>query len=197
MFLLLRAREMGVPEYQVPLLWALVSLVAMLFSTPLSALSDRLGRVRLIISRLGGVWPVLSAAGAEWQRPVAAVAAVRLLRPVPGRDRRRGKGTGRRSGAAGNCSARPMAGSISPPVCCCCRLRCCSAGCGRASAPCWRSVSRPPARCWRHCCCSSGWRRGWWLPSSSIFANDQNGAGTPDMIALRIVDTELPDFIQN
>ncbi len=50
MFLLLRAREMGVPEYQVPLLWALVSLVAMLFSAPLSALSDRLGRVRLIVS---------------------------------------------------------------------------------------------------------------------------------------------------
>jgi MFS family permease len=49
MFLLLRAREMGVPEYQVPLLWALVSLVAMIFSTPLSALSDRVGRVRLII----------------------------------------------------------------------------------------------------------------------------------------------------
>ena len=50
MFLLLRAREMGVPEYQVPLLWALVSLIAMLFSTPLSALSDRFGRVRLIVS---------------------------------------------------------------------------------------------------------------------------------------------------
>ncbi len=50
MFLLLRAREMGVPEYQVPLLWALVSAVAMLFSTPFSALSDRLGRVRLIVS---------------------------------------------------------------------------------------------------------------------------------------------------
>lgn len=50
MFLLLRARDMGVPEYQVPLMWALVSLVAMLFSAPLSALSDRVGRVRLIVS---------------------------------------------------------------------------------------------------------------------------------------------------
>ncbi len=48
MFLLLRARDLGVPEAQVPLLWALVSGVAALFSTPLSALSDRLGRVRLI-----------------------------------------------------------------------------------------------------------------------------------------------------
>ncbi len=49
MFLLLRARELGLPEAQVPLVWAAVSLVAMLFSTPLSALSDRVGRVRLIV----------------------------------------------------------------------------------------------------------------------------------------------------
>ena len=49
MFLLLRARELGLAEYQVPLLWALVSLSAALLSTPLSALSDRLGRRRLII----------------------------------------------------------------------------------------------------------------------------------------------------
>ncbi len=50
MFLLLRAKDLGLPDYQVPLLWALVSFSAMLFSTPLSALSDRLGRVRLIAS---------------------------------------------------------------------------------------------------------------------------------------------------
>jgi MFS family permease len=49
MFLLLRARELGVPEAQVPLLWAGVSAVAMLMATPLSALSDRLGRVRLLV----------------------------------------------------------------------------------------------------------------------------------------------------
>jgi MFS family permease len=54
MFLLLRAREMGLAESQVPLLWALVSGMAMLFSTPLSALSDRLGRTRLIV----GGWAV-------------------------------------------------------------------------------------------------------------------------------------------
>lgn len=54
MFLLLRAREMGLAESQVPLLWALASGMAMLFSTPLSALSDRLGRTRLII----GGWAV-------------------------------------------------------------------------------------------------------------------------------------------
>ena len=49
MFLLLRARELGVPEARVPLLWAAVSTVAMLFSTPLSALSDRVGRTRLLV----------------------------------------------------------------------------------------------------------------------------------------------------
>lgn len=54
MFLLLRAREMGLAESQVPLLWALASGMAMLFSTPLSALSDRLGRTRLIV----GGWVV-------------------------------------------------------------------------------------------------------------------------------------------
>ena len=48
MFLLLRARELGLPEAQVPLAWATISAIAMLFSTPLSALSDRFGRIRSI-----------------------------------------------------------------------------------------------------------------------------------------------------
>lgn len=49
MFLLLRARELGMPEFQIPLLWGLTSLVAMLFSSHLSGLSDRIGRIRLIV----------------------------------------------------------------------------------------------------------------------------------------------------
>ena len=49
MFLLLRARELGVTEADVPLLWAAVSAVATLFSTPLAALSDRCGRRRLLV----------------------------------------------------------------------------------------------------------------------------------------------------
>ena len=53
LFLLLRARDLGLQDYQVPLLWALVSFSAMLFSTPLSALSDRVGRARLILSGWG------------------------------------------------------------------------------------------------------------------------------------------------
>jgi MFS family permease len=48
MFLLLRAKELGLPESQVPLAWAVVSAIAMLFSTPLAALSDRFGRIRSI-----------------------------------------------------------------------------------------------------------------------------------------------------
>ncbi len=48
MFLLLRARELGLPESQVPLAWATISAIAMLFSTPLAALSDRFGRIRSI-----------------------------------------------------------------------------------------------------------------------------------------------------
>jgi len=50
MFLLFRARELGLTDAQVPLLWALVALMASLFSAPFSALSDRLGRKRLIIT---------------------------------------------------------------------------------------------------------------------------------------------------
>lgn len=48
MFLLLRARELGLPEAQVPLAWAGVAAIAMVFSTPLSAWSDRVGRKRLL-----------------------------------------------------------------------------------------------------------------------------------------------------
>lgn len=50
MFLLLRASELGVTQAQIPLLWAAVSAVAMLFGTPLSALSDRVGRNPVLIS---------------------------------------------------------------------------------------------------------------------------------------------------
>jgi MFS family permease len=49
MFLLLRAKDLGLSDAQVPVLWALVSLVAAVFSTPLSALSDRLDRRTLMI----------------------------------------------------------------------------------------------------------------------------------------------------
>lgn len=50
MFLLLRAHELGVAQAQIPILWAVVSLVAALFSTPLSAWSDRVDRRKLIVA---------------------------------------------------------------------------------------------------------------------------------------------------
>lgn len=50
MFLLLRAKELGVEQAQVPLLWAAVSGVAALFAVPLGGLSDRVGRVRLLVA---------------------------------------------------------------------------------------------------------------------------------------------------
>jgi len=54
MFLLLRAKELGLSEAEVPMLWALVSFIAAVLSTPLSSLSDRVGRRRLIV----GGWSV-------------------------------------------------------------------------------------------------------------------------------------------
>ena len=54
MFLLLRAKDLGLGEAQVPVIWALVSLVAAVFSTPLSGLSDRFDRRRIIV----GGWSV-------------------------------------------------------------------------------------------------------------------------------------------
>lgn len=48
MFLLLRATQLGVPNAAIPLLWALQSGIAMLATAPLSSLSDRFPRMRLI-----------------------------------------------------------------------------------------------------------------------------------------------------
>jgi MFS family permease len=49
MFLLLRARELGMPPAMIPLLWAAVSAVAAVFSAPLASLSDRWGRLHLLV----------------------------------------------------------------------------------------------------------------------------------------------------
>lgn len=68
-FLLLRATELGVPVALVPVLWAMLSLVKSLSSTPGGALSDRLGRKPLIV---GGwlifavVYLLLGQATAAW-----------------------------------------------------------------------------------------------------------------------------------
>ncbi len=54
MFLLLRAHDVGLDASQTTLLWALFSAVASLGAVPLSALSDRVGRMRLIIAGWAG-----------------------------------------------------------------------------------------------------------------------------------------------
>lgn len=64
MFLFLRAKELGVSEAQVPLLWAAVSSVAAVCSTPLGHLSDRLGRLRLLTA--GYVAYALFYVGMAW-----------------------------------------------------------------------------------------------------------------------------------
>ncbi|MEO5623205.1 MAG: MFS transporter [Dokdonella sp.] len=48
MFLLLRANELGASAIRVTLMWALFSFVTSMLSTPLSALSDRFGRARML-----------------------------------------------------------------------------------------------------------------------------------------------------
>jgi MFS family permease len=48
MFLLLRAKDGGFTDAQIPLLWAGFSALAMLLSTPLSAFSDRVDRRKLL-----------------------------------------------------------------------------------------------------------------------------------------------------
>lgn len=49
-FLLLRAQDAGIPAASAPLLWALLSAVKSLLSTPLSGLSDKLGRKKIIFA---------------------------------------------------------------------------------------------------------------------------------------------------
>ena len=50
MFLLLRASELGVSSQDIPLLWAAVSAIPAIFSTPLAAWSDTIGRTKLLMA---------------------------------------------------------------------------------------------------------------------------------------------------
>jgi MFS family permease len=49
-FLLLRAGQLGVTEARIPLLWTFFSMVKMLLAMPFGALSDRVGRRRMIVA---------------------------------------------------------------------------------------------------------------------------------------------------
>ena len=65
MFLLLRANDLGLGASRTTLLWALFSAVAALGAVPLSAWSDRIGRMRLIVAGWVGyafLYAVLGAA---------------------------------------------------------------------------------------------------------------------------------------
>ena len=68
-FLLLRAQDVGLGVEVAPLLWALLHLVKATLSTPLGALSDRLGRRRLVFFGWGVyalVYLGFSQASAPW-----------------------------------------------------------------------------------------------------------------------------------
>ena len=59
--LILRARLLGIPTVQLPMLWALVHLVRALSSWPLGRAADRLGRRRSLVA--GWIWYALCYAG--------------------------------------------------------------------------------------------------------------------------------------
>ncbi len=71
-FLILRAQDLGVPLTLVPLVWMLHNLVKAATSTPLGALSDRIGR-RITIAMGFGVYALAYLGFAVAQGPLAAV----------------------------------------------------------------------------------------------------------------------------
>lgn len=69
LFILLRARELGLSDAEVPLAWATIGLTAAILLTPLSALSDRIGRKRLLVTGWiihAGIYLVLGMSGMPW-----------------------------------------------------------------------------------------------------------------------------------
>ena len=69
-FLLLRARDLGITEALIPILWALLHVVKSLSSTPGGALSDRIGRKPLLVAGwilYAAVYFALGRADAAWQ----------------------------------------------------------------------------------------------------------------------------------
>ncbi|HET7583692.1 MAG TPA: MFS transporter [Gemmatimonadaceae bacterium] len=69
-FLLLRARQLGVAEALIPILWAMLHVVKSATSTPAGSISDRIGRRPLIVAGwllYGLVYLAFARAGVEWQ----------------------------------------------------------------------------------------------------------------------------------
>lgn len=69
-FLLYRAKEMGITDAYVPLLWAVVSLIAAVFCTPFAALSDRIGRYPMLLLGYGAFAAVYLALGLYTEGPL-------------------------------------------------------------------------------------------------------------------------------
>lgn len=68
-FLLLRAAELGVPAYAIPLLWSFHHVVKVFASTPGGALSDRIGRRKTLLLGYAvyvAVYAMFAFAGAAW-----------------------------------------------------------------------------------------------------------------------------------
>lgn len=92
LFLLLRARQLGVAQAQIPLLWAAISAVAMVGSTPLAAWSDRIGRRRWLVAGYGayGVFYLLIGqlrGSGPWLLLCSPATACSLLPPKESRRR--------------------------------------------------------------------------------------------------------------
>ena len=103
-FLLLRAKELGVPVALAPILWALLNGVKSISNVPGGSLSDRIGRRPTLIAG----WVVyarrlLSVRARD--AGVARVGAVRRVRHLLRADRRRGARAGRRRRAEGRAAA--------------------------------------------------------------------------------------------
>ncbi len=94
-FILLRATDIGLPPTQVALLWAVVAATSTLLAVPLSAWSDRIGRIPLLIAGWS-VHALLFVALALVSRGNAALGHCGSFGRVHGGNRRRRAGADRR-----------------------------------------------------------------------------------------------------
>ena len=139
-FVVLWAVSAGLAVHWVPLVWAAASLAKMVIAMPAGIVSDRLGRIPVL---LGGwtlrVLVVAVAGGTACAAGLASVAAVHCLRRHAGRDRACGALGHRRSRRRHTSVARPMACTTWRAACWCCRVPCSSARSGSASVRARRS----------------------------------------------------------
>jgi MFS family permease len=69
-FLILKAEESGVPPLHLPLLWVMYNAVCVLLAPVMGRLSDRIGRLRVILlsfAWFSGVYALFGSAGQAWQ----------------------------------------------------------------------------------------------------------------------------------